>query len=300
MRRAVAVGEIARRQLALDLTRRRPGGRGTPTDPVRPVGGPQRPPVPRRHHRRAAGSGTSTTSTSPSSTTRSGPGAAPPPTITVNPVIDLEPVRPRGPVHPARGHGRPGRAPGPALRVPLVHPPRRKCDKDHVLPYGQRRRDLRLQPRPALSAAPPAQDPRPVALPRPQTRDVPVDLARTATGTSSTKRAPRTSHPTTDPVSTRLQSDLLDPTNRPTKSRKLPRPTPRRRRGQRHVRGGRSALRLEGEADRVDAVAVTGGGAVAVGEDVAEVGAAAGAADLDPLHAGGGVLDVLDGVLIGW
>ncbi len=43
--------------------------------------------------------------------------------------------------------------------------------------------------------------------------------------------------------------------------------------------------RLEGQADRVDAVAVAGGGAVAVGEDVAEVGAAVGAADLDPLHA---------------
>ena len=52
----------------------------------------------------------------------------------------------------------------------------------------------------------------------------------------------------------------------------------------------------EGQADRVDAVAVAGRGAVAVGEDVAEVGAAVGAADLDPLHAEGVVLDVLDGV----
>ena len=42
---------------------------------------------------------------------------------------------------------------------------------------------------------------------------------------------------------------------------------------------------LERQADRVDAVAVAGGGAVPVGEDVPEVGAAVGAADLDPLHA---------------
>src|SRR3954467_1081949 len=54
--------------------------------------------------------------------------------------------------------------------------------------------------------------------------------------------------------------------------------------------------RLQGQADRVDAVAVAGGRAVAVGEDVAEVRAAVGAADLDALHAVRGVLDVLDRV----
>src|SRR6185295_13426695 len=53
---------------------------------------------------------------------------------------------------------------------------------------------------------------------------------------------------------------------------------------------------LEGQRDRVDAVAVAGGGAVAVGEDVPEVGAAVGAAHLDPLHPVRGVLDVLHGV----
>ena len=44
-------------------------------------------------------------------------------------------------------------------------------------------------------------------------------------------------------------------------------------------------LRLQRQADRVDAVAVAGRGAVAVGEDVAEVRAAVGAADLGALHA---------------
>src|SRR5689334_4513043 len=53
---------------------------------------------------------------------------------------------------------------------------------------------------------------------------------------------------------------------------------------------------LEGQADRVDAVAVAGGRAVAVGEDVAEVRPAVRAADLDPLHAVRAALDVLDRV----
>src|SRR3954464_9227449 len=53
---------------------------------------------------------------------------------------------------------------------------------------------------------------------------------------------------------------------------------------------------LQREADRVYAVPVAGRGPVAVGEHVTEVRAAVGAADLDPLHAVRGVLDVLDRV----
>src|SRR3954447_9467863 len=60
--------------------------------------------------------------------------------------------------------------------------------------------------------------------------------------------------------------------------------------------GGGLVGGLEGECDRVDAVAVARGRAVAVGEHVPEVGAAVGAAHLDPLHPAGGVLDVLHSV----
>ena len=54
---------------------------------------------------------------------------------------------------------------------------------------------------------------------------------------------------------------------------------------------------LEAQRDRVDAVALVGRGVVALAlEDVPEVRAAVGAADLDALHAEGAVLDVLDRV----
>src|SRR5205807_2812001 len=63
-------------------------------------------------------------------------------------------------------------------------------------------------------------------------------------------------------------------------------------------RHGRALLllgRFEAEADGVDAVALVGGGRVALaGEDVAEMGAAAGAADLGADHAEGAVLDQFD------
>ena len=52
------------------------------------------------------------------------------------------------------------------------------------------------------------------------------------------------------------------------------------------------------QADRVDAVALVGRGVVALAlEEVPEVGAAGGAADLDPAHPQGPVLEVLDPVL---
>ena len=58
-----------------------------------------------------------------------------------------------------------------------------------------------------------------------------------------------------------------------------------------------ASLRAQRQADRVDAVALVGGGAVALAlEDVPEVAPAVGAPHLDPLHPHRDVLDVLDRV----
>src|SRR5690606_41241430 len=62
--------------------------------------------------------------------------------------------------------------------------------------------------------------------------------------------------------------------------------------------GGRSQL-LEGEGDGVHAVAVARRGPRRVGEDVAEVGVAAGAAHLGADHAQGAVLVEGDRVVVG-
>ena len=89
--------------------------------------------------------------------------------ITVNPVIDLNRCAPVDRYTPPADMVAQVELRDRHCVFPWCTRPARKCDKDHVLPYGQDGVDLRLQPRPAVSAAPPAQDPRPVALPRPQT-----------------------------------------------------------------------------------------------------------------------------------
>src|SRR5690606_39813383 len=71
--------------------------------------------------------------------------------------------------------------------------------------------------------------------------------------------------------------------------------------GRRRSSPSRGLVRVEPEADRVDAVAqVRGRGEALAAEDVAHVGVACRAADLDPLHPHRRVLDVADPVLRQW
>ncbi len=181
VRRAAAVGELARAQLSLDLT---------DTDPrwlrraLAPVSKP--PPV-----RSGRWSSTSTSPEQPSKaigTARLEQGnqlitagqvrdwCHTAGNITVKPVIDLEahdPVdSPDVPDRHAEHHHRPGQD----LRVPLVHPPRPPLRHRPHHPRRPRRTHLPVQPGPVVPTTSPDQDPRPLDLHHPRTRRLSLDL----------------------------------------------------------------------------------------------------------------------------
>ena len=102
----------------------------------------------------------------------------------------------RRPRHPDRRHTRPrprpatststptrsptGSAPRPRLRnhdmrVPRLHPPRPRCDHDHITAHAAGRRHLHLQHRTPVPQPPPPQNPRRLDLHQARPRHLPVD-----------------------------------------------------------------------------------------------------------------------------
>ena len=237
VRRAMAVGELARRQLALDLDTGpgelggRPHDRPKPTRRAARRGAVPAPAPVRDRGRRQWGAAGWRTPAARSPSSRSGTGAATPtPRCVVKPVIDLaDHVHVEAYEVPDRiaEAGRPARR---DLRVPLVHPTRP--------PAPARPAPLRLRPR-----RPPHQGrgrPAPVSSRRcagdttgsrptaagPTRSSSPAPTcgrARTATSTSATTRAPSTSAAT-----------AAHPPHHRTSSHPAPHPAPGR--GHRHAR----------------------------------------------------------------
>ncbi len=71
------------------------------------------------------------------------------------------------------------------------------CDCDHVVPHAQGGPDLHLQPRPAVPAAPPAQDPRRLDLHHPRTRHLPLVVPAPLPVPPQPRRHPRRHHQVT-------------------------------------------------------------------------------------------------------
>ncbi len=149
VRRAVALGEIARRDLTLDLS-------GSSVEEVAQQ--PSRNPrtiVLNLHLAADAVTGTggrSGTSAphSRSSSSRSGPGAVRPVRSPSNRSSTSPSAPPWTGYDPTGVHGRTGRAARPALRLPLVQPPSQEVRQGPRRALETRRPDLRLQPRPPL------------------------------------------------------------------------------------------------------------------------------------------------------
>ena len=126
---------------------------------------------------------------------------------------------------------RPSRSARPALRLPLVHPTSQTLRPRPHHPPRRRRSDLPLQPRPPLPAAPPAQDPRTLALPDPRPRHLPVDQPPPPPIPRRPHRHPRRLHTTNglDTVAarpTRPTKDASQPANQPRPTSSYPAPHP--------------------------------------------------------------------------
>ena len=207
VRRAMAAGDLARRQLALDLaaepTDRRPVSTGSTERCPRPQATKPRQVVLYVHLSEAAITGTgdrasswpgSRTATRSSPPTRSGPGA---PTPTPRSSSNPSSTSPSTSHHRLRGPRPPRRADRPArphLRLPLVHPPRptlRPRPRHPPRPRRARRPRARATS-PPLPTTSPAEDPRHLDLhasnPAPT-----CGRAPTATSSSATTPAPSTS-----------------------------------------------------------------------------------------------------------
>ena len=143
VRRSIAAGQIARNQLALDLTTETDAPAdshpsGAPTQAA--SGGAARAPLRHRDHRNSGSLELARVENQRRIITADQIRtwcANPDTEVIVKPVIDLNehihvegyevPDRLREQVTPARPH----------LRVPLVHPVSRKMDADHVIPYAE-------------------------------------------------------------------------------------------------------------------------------------------------------------------
>ena len=189
VRRAMALGDIARHQLALDLTAARSRRPVVEEAQHRPEAGSRRPvdavraPAPvrprrRRHRGRAGGEHPRPRSPPSRSATWCGhPDAQ----VTVKPVIDLADH-----VH-VEAYEVPDRiAEAVALRdhacvfpwctrpARRLHPDQHGCDCDHVIPHARGGADLHLPARAPVPTPPPAQDPRRLDLHHPRTRHLPL------------------------------------------------------------------------------------------------------------------------------
>ena len=202
VRRAIAVGEIARRQLALDLT--------TGDESQEPAAvGRKRPRQPvtlfvHLHQSALEGAGgigrvENTRGLVTADQIRTWCGN-PDAKVTVKPVHRPGRPRARGRLRGAGPDRRTRRPARPLLRVPVVHPARPPAPAGPAWlrlrprdPPRQGWGDLYLPARAAVSATSPAQDPRRLDLHDPRTRQLPVVELRTATSTCATTPAPSTS-----------------------------------------------------------------------------------------------------------
>ena len=157
-------------------------------------------------------------------------------------VLDVGRTAP--PRHPAALAGR--RVPGPALRVPGLHPAPDHVPRPPHHPLGRRRRDQAREPRSHVRAAPPGHPPHPVAGPdqprRRQTGVPPTDQGRAPTPGLDQKQAPprvgtvrKRTHP--PPSQTGEGRGLLHPCGR------------QRRQGARSVKASRAPQRRTTTAD---------------------------------------------------